>query len=209
MITTIFIIPSIWSDVHIVWGAYDWRINNSVSLISNTVKKNDIKKVNEIFLEMEEKWTLGTFFPASMNPYYFNDTAASLVEDFTKEEVIGDGYLRRDEEIAVDIPEWMDVVEVKDLGEFEWWKNETWKTMRHAEFSSASPWIPRDTGSESGMTNTSWWIDPSILKKVIKDEEGNVYRVIKMEYDFLMKYGLPLPRKHRFAAYIKGHFRVK
>ena len=40
-------------------------------------------------------------------------------------------------------------------------------------------------------------IDPVILKKVIKDEEGNVYRVIKMEYDFLMRYGLPLPRYHR------------
>jgi hypothetical protein len=50
-----------------------------------------------------------------MNPFYFNDTAASLIEDFTKEEVEAEGYLRRDEEIAVDIPEWMEVVEVGDL----------------------------------------------------------------------------------------------
>jgi hypothetical protein len=34
------------------------------------------------------------------------------------------------------------------------------------------------------------------LKKVIKDEKWNNYRVTKLEYDFLIKYWLPLPRKH-------------
>jgi hypothetical protein len=72
----------------------------------------------------------------------------------------------------------MEVVEVKDLGEYESWEHDVWT------------------------------IDPTILKKVIRDEEGNVYRVIKMEYDFLMKYGLPLPRKH-WLERIRGHFRVK
>jgi hypothetical protein len=69
----------------------------------------------------------------------------------------------------------MEVVEVKDLGEYESWKDE------------------------------EWTIDPSILKKVIRDEEGNVYRVIKMEYDFLMRYHLPLPRTH-WLKRLKGHF---
>jgi hypothetical protein len=54
-----------------------------------------------------------------MNPFYFNDTAASLIEDFEKDEIVAAGYLRRDEEIAVDIPEWMEVVEVGDLGQYE------------------------------------------------------------------------------------------
>lgn len=54
-----------------------------------------------------------------MNPFYFNDTAASLIEDFDKEEVVNEGYLRRDEEIKVDIPEWMEVVEVSELGKYE------------------------------------------------------------------------------------------
>lgn len=48
-------------------------------------------------------------------------------------------------------------------------------------------------------------IDPSILDKIIIDEEGNYYRIVKMEYDFLVKYGLPLPRKHRLAR-LKQHF---
>jgi hypothetical protein len=69
---------------------------------------------------MEKDGDLGKFFPGSMNPFYFNDTAAYLIDDsFTKEEVEAAGYLRRDEAISVDIPDRMDVVEVKDLGDYE------------------------------------------------------------------------------------------
>jgi hypothetical protein len=50
-------------------------------------------------------------------------------------------------------------------------------------------------------------IDPEILKVIIQDEQGNVYKIIKMEYDFLMKYGLPLPRKHRLDR-MKENFRI-
>ena len=49
--------------------------------------------------------------------------------------MIADGYLRRDEEIAVDIPEWMEVVEVKDLGEYEGWK----QTSHQAEQVGSVP----------------------------------------------------------------------
>jgi hypothetical protein len=113
-----------------------------------------------------------------MNPFYFNDTAAALIEDFDRDEIVAEWYLRRDEEIAVDIPDWMDVVKVDELGQYE----------------SRVDWV--------------WSIDPSILKKVIKDEKWNVYRVIKMEYDFLVKHWLPLPRKH-WLERLKWHFRIK
>jgi hypothetical protein len=37
---------------------------------------------------MEADGTLGDFFPASMNPFYFNDTAASIIDNtFRKEEI--------------------------------------------------------------------------------------------------------------------------
>jgi hypothetical protein len=40
-----------------------------------------------------------------MNPFYFNDSAACLIDDtFSKEEAIKAGFLRRDAEIKVDIP---------------------------------------------------------------------------------------------------------
>lgn len=42
----------------------------------------------KIFASMEADGTLGDFFPANMNPFYFNDTVAFLMDDsFTKEEV--------------------------------------------------------------------------------------------------------------------------
>ena len=127
---------------------------------------------------MEKEGILGEFFPASLNPFYFNDTVAALIEDIPKEEVVADGFLRRDEEIAVDIPDWMEVVELDALADYE------------------------------SIQDEKRSIDPSILKKVIRDEEGNAYRVIKMEYDFLVRYGLPLPRIH-WLTRLKGHFRVK
>ena len=52
-----------------------------------------------------------------------------------------------------------------------------------------------------------WYIDPEILKYIIQDEQGNVYRIVKIEYDFLMKHGLPLPRKH-WLDRMKENFRI-
>ncbi|MEI8091595.1 MAG: hypothetical protein WCG98_05200 [bacterium] len=55
-----------------------------------------------------------------MNPFYFNDTVAYLIDDsFTKEEVIQDGYLRRDEEIKTDIPANTEVIETTDLNKYQ------------------------------------------------------------------------------------------
>jgi hypothetical protein len=50
-------------------------------------------------------------------------------------------------------------------------------------------------------------IDENILKKVIIDDAGNCRRIVKMEYDFLVKYGLSLPRKHRLER-MKENFRI-
>jgi hypothetical protein len=119
--------------------------------------------------------------------------------------VEAEGYLRRDEEIAVDIPEWMEVVEVGDLWQYEWRKKGD--VIARSDSDVAISWSG-DRHASLAMTDATRWFDPAILKKVIRDEEGNVYRVIKMEYDFLVKYGLPLPRKH-WLDRLKGHFRVK
>jgi len=134
------------------------------------------QKVNEIFENMEQSGEFGEFFPSSINPFYFNDTVAALIEDFDRDEIVGDWYMRRDEEIKVDIPEWMDVVSHSELSSFE------------------------------QTVDANYTIDESILKKVIRDEEWHNYRIIKMEYDFLIKYWLPLPRAHWFKR-LKEHFR--
>jgi len=167
--------------------------NKSYCIYNKQYTKEDrYEKVNEIFTQMERDWQLWEFFPATMNPFYFNDTAAYLIDpSFTKEEVTAKWYLRRDEPIKVDIPEGMEVVytsspslllsekgDHKTLDDFEWFD---------------------DQGN--------WTINADILKKVIQDEQWNVYRIIPMEYKFLVKHGLPLPRKH-WLERMKENFRI-
>jgi len=195
-----------------------WLKNKSYCLLNKQLEKDErYEKVDLIFAQMEKTpldppfqgggSLLGAFFPWSLCPFYFNDTMASLIDDsFTKEEVMAEGYLRRDEEIKVDIPEWMEVVKSDELSTFEQrktigdWDHNGWG--RNLDSSSS------ENFSSEWQKWKSRWIDPAILKKVIRDEKGNVYRVIKMEYDFLMKYWLPLPREHRLDR-LKGHFKIK
>ena len=171
-------------------------------------KEKRHEKVNEIFSVMEKEGTLWDFFPWWMNPFYFNDTAAYLIDDsFTKEAVEAEGYLWRDEEVKVDIPEGVEIVRVEDLWSYEW-------RMMDGKFitlvSSQQSSVDRnelETGDWGQMTGAQRYIDPEILNKVIQDEEGNVYRIVQMEYDFLMKHGLPLPRLHRLDR-LKMNFKI-
>lgn len=118
---------------------------------------------------MEKEGNLWKFFPPSINPFYFNDTLAYLLWDFDKEKVKKEWYLWRDEEIKVDIPENADIIQSKELSSYQ-----------------------------SFDANGSWTIHPDIMKKIIQDEEGNYYRITKQEYDFLIKYALPVPDIHWF-----------
>ena len=183
---------------------------------------------------MEADWSLWEVFPGSMNPFYFNDTAAYLIDDsFTKEEVEAEGYLWRDEEVKVDIPEGVEIVKVSELGEYEGWKQTSHQTEQVGSVlppyqegqNVESPLIQgescwkqervspggRGGGSREVRDGGVWktrYIDPEILNKVIQDEQGNVYRIVKMEYDFLMKHGLPLPRLH-WLDRLKENFRIE
>ncbi len=125
---------------------------------------------------MESSDTLGTYFPPSMNPFYFNDTLAYLMDSsFTKEEVEKDGYLWRDEPIRADIPADIKIIKNSELGDFQWF-------------------------DETGK----WQINPVILDVAIADQKGNHYRIVRMEYDFLMKHELPLPTEHWLDRIKKG-----
>lgn len=157
-----------------------WLQNKSYCILNKQYTKEDWhEKVDEIFSQMQKDGTLGEFFPATMNPFYFNDTAAYLIDpSFTKEEVTAKWYLRRDEPIKVDIPAWVQTIKTKELKDYEWWDSE---------------W--------------NWNISDEILKKVILDPQGNAYRIIPMELEFLRKYELPLPRKHRLDR-MKENFRI-
>jgi hypothetical protein len=156
-----------------------WLKNKSYCILNKQYTKEErYKKVDEIFTQMEKDGTIGEFFPASMNPFYFNDTAAYLIDpSFTKEEVTAKWYLRRDEPIKVDIPEGAQTVTTEELEKFE------------------------------KFTDGVWTIDESICKKVILDHEWNAYRIIPMELEFLREHWLPLPRKH-WLERMKENFRI-
>jgi hypothetical protein len=145
-----------------------WLKNKSYCILNKQYEKNEWEELaSKIFEQMKQDWTLWNFFPGELNPFYFNDTAAGLIGWFTKEEVEKDWYMWRNEEIKVDIPEWVELIQISDLDKYEWFD---------------SSW--------------NWKINPEILKVVIIDEKKNYYRIVQMEYDFLVKYWLPLPRIH-------------
>lgn len=125
------------------------------------------KMADKIFSSMESEWSLWDFFPWDLNPFYFNDTMAGLLWDFTKQEVEAKWYMWRDEEIKVDIPEGSKVIQTTELTNYQWYD-----------------------------ADNNWKIDPEILGVVIQDEKWNYYRIVQMEYDFLMKHELPLPEIH-------------
>lgn len=142
--------------------------------------------------------SLGAFFPWWMNPFYFNDTAAYLIDDsFTKEELEAEWYLRRDEEVKIDIPEDVALIAIADLDAYEGW-------MIDGVFHP----ISEDVSEGQSFVKATRYIDPTILQKVIRDEQGNIYRIVKMEYDFLVKHGLPLPRKH-WLERLKMNFKLR
>ncbi len=155
--------------------------NKSYCILNKQYSKEErYTKIDEIFTQMEKDWQLWEFFPATMNPFYFNDTAAYLIDpSFTKEEVTKLGYLRRDEPIKVDIPEWAVTVKSSELGQFE-------------------------SVDERGERK----LDETVCKRVIIDENSDAYRIIPMELEFLQKHGLPLPRKH-WLTRMKENFRIR
>jgi hypothetical protein len=95
-------------------------------------------------------------------------------------------------------------VKVNELGEYEG-RLVDWKFTSIA--GTLNPLPEGHPPFEGGNDERVWTIDPEIMKKVIVDEKWNAYRVIPMEYEFLMKHGLPLPRKH-WLKRIKQHFMI-
>ena len=181
--------------------------NVSYCILNKQYTKGDRHNmVDKIFSQMEKQWLLWSVWPGWINPFYFNDTAAYLIDpSFTKEEVTKLWYLWRDDAIKVDIPTWAQVVKASDLGDYEWWV-----TVSPSSWANAKD---LDNHKDSSVALLSQnddkkrHIDPTILNKIIVDEQGNYYRIVKMEYDFLIKHSLPLPRKH-WLDRMKDNFKI-
>ncbi len=145
-----------------------WLRNKSYCILNKEYSKQDWENLaDKIFTQMESDWILWDFFPWNLNPFYFNDTMANVVWNFTKEEVVANWYLWRDSEVKVDIADWAKIIKISDLNDYEWYDKD---------------W--------------NWQINSEILKKVIIDSNWHYYKIVPMEYDFLKKHNLPLPEIH-------------
>ncbi len=144
-----------------------WLQNKSYCILNKQYTKQQWEVMaDKIFAQMDEDGNLWDFFPGALNPFYFNDTMAGILWNFDKQEIESEWYMWREEEIKVDIPSSHDVISTDDLKHYQWYENEKWEINR------------------------------SILNKVIQDKKGNYYRIVEMEYDFLIRYWLPLPEVH-------------
>lgn len=142
--------------------------NKQYCILNKQYEKQEYEILaDQVFSKMEQNWDLWKPFPWAMNPFYFNDTTANMLGDFNQEEVEARWYMWRQEEIKTDIPKWADIVQVDELNKYQWYDQ-----------------------------NKDWKINPEILEKVIVDDSWNYYRIVQMEYDFLLKYSLPLPEIH-------------
>lgn len=156
--------------------------NKSYCILNKQYTKEEWYIVaDQIFAEMDEKWLLWEFFPPSMNPFYFNDTAASLIDtsSFSREEILKLWYLWRDDVVKTDVWSWANVVPVADIDTYEWY-DESWV----------------------------WNIDQGVCKKVLVNENWDTYRIMPLEYQFLQKHFLPLPRKH-WMDRMKDNFKIE
>lgn len=136
-----------------------WMSNSSYCIFNKQYSKQEWEELaSKIFSQMQDEWALGKMISPKNNPFYFNDTFAGIVWDFSREEILKKGYLWRDDPIKTWVPEWSTIVQSKDLD----------------------------------IKN----FEKDICDVVIESDEGNFYRIMPLEYEFLKKHNLPLPNIH-------------
>lgn len=114
----------IWSNVYYSYFLENcsyclWCINlknkNYCILNKQYSEKDWYEMVDRIFTQMEKDNILWGMFPWYLNPFYFNDTLANMLWNFDKDEIQKEGFLWRNEEIKVDIPNWLEIVEMEKI----------------------------------------------------------------------------------------------
>lgn len=144
-----------------------WLRNKSYCILNTQYTKDEwLRLVDQIFSQMHSQWTLWDFFPGEINPFYYNDTAASFLGNRSRQDVLDKWYLWRDSGITIEAPAGANIISVDDISRYESYQDGIWK------------------------------IDRDICKKVIQDSQGNAFVIISQECSFYEKYGLPLPRIH-------------
>lgn len=118
----------------------------------------------KIFSQMDKDWILWDFFPWSLNPIYFEDSVAWMLWGFSYEEIKNAWFLSKQDDKSKN-KEKENYIESFLLNNYEWY-DKSW----------------------------NWFIKKDLIWKNILDEKWNYYKLILDEYNFLIKYSLPLPR---------------
>ncbi len=111
---------NIFYSYDLMWCSYClgcvWLRNKKYCIFNTEYSEEERYNLAEkIFLQMEKDNILGEMIPNSLNPFYFNDTLAYIVWDFTRDEAIAKWYKRREYEIKVDIPAWLEIIDIDKL----------------------------------------------------------------------------------------------
>jgi len=155
-----------------------WLKNKQFCILNKQYTKEErFTLADQILHDLDKQWKLWLYLPAEMNPFYCNDTMASVIKNYEAKDCVDRGYMWREDKIKTDIPTDAEVVKTSDL-----WQYESFDDEKRS-------------------------VNQDILKKIIIDEQWNYYRIVQMEYDFLLKHWLPLPRKHRLDR-MKENFRI-
>jgi hypothetical protein len=80
--------------------------------------------------------------------------------------------------------------------------------VKSSELGQFEHWIDPPYQGGDSKWEKQWKLDETVCKRVIIDENGDAYRIIPMELEFLQKHGLPLPRKH-WLTRMKENFRIQ
>ena len=142
-----------------------WLRNKSYCILNKQYNKMDWEDLAEkIFSQMDKDWILWDFFPWSLNPIYFEDSVAWMLWGFSYEEIKNAWFLSKQDDKSKN-KEKENYIESFLLNNYEWY-DKSW----------------------------NWFIKKDLIWKNILDEKWNYYKLILDEYNFLIKYSLPLPR---------------
>ncbi|MDD2487680.1 MAG: hypothetical protein PHS92_04915 [Candidatus Gracilibacteria bacterium] len=177
--------------------------NKSCHILNKEYPKKEYDEmIKKIIIDMinEGKW--GNFFDPMLSPYPFNDSVAMeyfpvnkiiFIDDSTKKiikEIISDERGRGT--VYVLEPKKFISDAILDLGGDEKIRIR-WRTSETEINVSSSI----ETIKAEDLPNDISETNEDILKKaIICGASGRLFRIIKPEFDFHKKYGLPLPRVH-------------
>lgn len=93
-----------------------WLNNKEYCIFNKQYSKEEYEElVWKIIDHMISRGDWWEFFPSEISPFWYNETCAMDELLLTKEIATNNGYKRQDKEIPINVPDWIEKIEAKDL----------------------------------------------------------------------------------------------